>query len=61
MAIANFLGWPTWQLEPRKSKGKTKKPKLKFNSTSKSFEDEGDSNKVKPMSDEDLEKLLESF
>ena len=61
MAIANFLGWPSWQLEPRKSKGKTTKPKLKYNSTNKSFEDESDSKKVKPMSDEDLQKLLDSF
>ena len=46
MAIANFLGWPTWQLEPRKSKGKKVKPKLKYNTKAKSYEDEADKPKT---------------
>jgi hypothetical protein len=43
MSIANFLGWPTWQLEPKKSKSKKKKkPKLEYNKNSKAFEDTTD-------------------
>ena len=39
-AIANVLGWPTWQLEPKKAK--KAKPELKYNNKSKSYEDKYD-------------------
>ena len=51
-AVANVLGWPTWQLEPKdykKSKSKsssstTIEPELEWNEKDKSFEDVSDSN-----------------
>jgi len=52
-AIANVLGWPTWQLEPKKDKksgssdSQTVKPKLQWNEKDKSFQDVSDSNVFK--------------
>jgi len=40
-SVANVLGWPTWQLEPKNPK-KKEDPFLFYNETNKSYEDKSD-------------------